>query len=174
MTPSLALNYSSGGGEGSFGFGWSLSGLSGISRCAGTWAQDGAPTNVKNVAADKFCLDGNRLRLQSGTYGQAGSIYRTELETYSRITAFGAAGFGPASFIVELKNGLIYEYGNMRFAHPISRSDHRAFLGSQQDPDRNGNAIVFNYTEDTTNGSFRIANIQYTQNTTLGVSPPYT
>ena len=33
--------------------------------------------------------------------------------------------------------------------------------------------MVFSYTEDTTNGSFRISSIQYTQNTNAGVSAHY-
>jgi RHS repeat-associated protein len=169
MTPSLALNYSSGAGEGAFGFGWSLSGLSGISRCARTWAQD------STQGIDRLCLDGNRLRVQTGTYNQAGSTYRTELETYSRITAYGTAGTGPAYFIVELKNGLIYEYGNTEDSRIQSVGQVNVrFWAVNKIRDRDGNAILFNYFEDTTNGSFRISNIQYTQNTAMGVSPPYT
>lgn len=175
LTPSLSLNYGSGSGEGSFGFGWSMSGLSGISRCRKTWAQDGASVNVGNGPSDRFCLDGNKLRLQTGSYGQANSTYRTELESYSRITAYGTAGNGPAYFIVEQKNGLIYEYGNT----PDSRIESAAqstprYWAVNQIRDRNGNAILFNYTEDAANGSFRITTIQYTQNTSQSVTPPYT
>ena len=36
VAPQLSLNYSHGAGNGLFGVGWSLSGLSGISRCAST------------------------------------------------------------------------------------------------------------------------------------------
>lgn len=66
LTPSLSLTYSSSGGNGTFGNGWSLSGLSGISRCASTWAQDGIAREPRNDLNDKFCLDGQKLKLVSG------------------------------------------------------------------------------------------------------------
>lgn len=175
LTPSLSLNYSSGSREGLFGYGWSLTGLSGISRCANIVAADGVASNVQNFGSDKLCLDGNKLRLITGTYGQAGSVYRTEMETYSRITAYGAAGNGPAYFIVERKDGLIYEYGNTSDSRIESKGQPTARLWAvNKIRDRNQNAILFNYFEDTANGSFRILTIQYTQNTTLSVTPPYT
>lgn len=174
-TPSLSLNYSSGGSESPFGFGWSLGGTSAISRCAGSWAQDGAPRNVYNLLSDRFCLDGSKLRVISGTYGAAGSIYRTELESYSRVTAYGAAGNGPAYFIVEGKDGLIYEYGNTEDSRIQSGGTTTVRSWAiNKIRDRSGNAIVFNYAEDTTNGDFRLLTIQYTQNANIGTSPTYT
>lgn len=41
MQPSLALTYASGGGNGHLGVGWSLAGLSTISRCTRNLAEDG-------------------------------------------------------------------------------------------------------------------------------------
>src|SRR6185295_6549506 len=38
----------------------------------------------------------------------------------------------------------------------------------------NGNAIILNYLEDTVNGAFRINTIRYTENTSQGVTGPYT
>jgi hypothetical protein len=49
---------------------------------------------------DRFCIGGNRLRLASGSYGAASSVYFTEIADYSRITAFGIAGNGPQYFVV--------------------------------------------------------------------------
>ena len=94
------------------GEGWQIAGLSSISRCAKTWAQDGAPRNVRLDLSDRYCLDGSRLRLISGSHGGDGAEYRTEIETFARIKSFGVAGQGPQWFKVEMSNGLIYEYGN--------------------------------------------------------------
>jgi RHS repeat-associated protein len=116
VQPSLTLTYNSRGGSGIVGPGWSLSGLSAITRCIKTVAQDTIPSNVTLTYADAFCLDGQRLRLTSGgglgTYGQAGTTYDTEQATFSLVTAVGASGNGPQSFEVKGKNGLIYEFGN--------------------------------------------------------------
>lgn len=112
IQPALALNYNSQSGDGTLGPGWSLTGLSAITRCNATLAQDGAAAAVSLTANDKFCLNGNKLRLTSGVYGAAGSTYQTELAEFSQVTAVSVAGNGPASFTVQGKDGLTYEYGN--------------------------------------------------------------
>lgn len=112
IEPKLALLYNSRGGDGSLGPGWSLSGLSSITRCNKTYGQDGSPAAVTLTYSDAFCLDGKRLRLTGGTYGQPGSTYETEIADFSLITAVGSAGNGPAYFTVLTRGGHLYEYGN--------------------------------------------------------------
>jgi hypothetical protein len=97
---------------GYLGVGWSVQGLSSIYRCNLTYAQDGAPAAVSLATSDAYCLDGQRLRLTSGTYGTAGSTYQTEIANFTNVTAYGTAGNGPAYFIVQAPNGTKYEYGN--------------------------------------------------------------
>ena len=48
----------------------------------------------------------------SGEYGSDGTQYRTEIDSFARITSYGSAGNGPAWFKVEHKNGTVVEYGN--------------------------------------------------------------
>ncbi len=174
LTPSLTLTYDSGLGSGWIGEGWAIGGLSAIARCPQTVAQDGAARGVLLDAYDRFCLDGNRLRLASGTYGVAGSTYRTEIETFARLTASGTAGSGPASFTVEHKNGLIYEYGTTGDSQieALSSSTIREWALSRV-RDRSGNAMTFAYTEDATNGAYRLANVQYTSNSGQGLAAVY-
>lgn len=113
MQPKLSLVYSSQGENGLFGVGWQLSGLSTITRCARTKASDGVQGRVNFDGNDRFCLDGKRLVLVSGgAYGAAGTEYRTEIETFVKVTAVGTAGNGPSSFVVKTKSGLTMEYGN--------------------------------------------------------------
>ncbi|MBS0421996.1 MAG: VCBS repeat-containing protein [Proteobacteria bacterium] len=174
VQPSLSFVYSSRAGDGYYGMGWGLSGLSAISRCRKTWAQDGTGLGIKNSSADRFCLDGNQLRLTSGTYGSANAQYRTELDTVARITSYGVAGNGPAYFIVERKDGLIYEYGNTTDSRVLSVGQTTArgwFLNKVRD--RAGNWMLFTYTQDSVNGGTYIANIQYTENDAAGVSTPH-
>jgi hypothetical protein len=107
ISPELAISYSHARGNGILGMGFQINGLSVIHRCPKTIAQDGADGPITLTSADVFCLDGSRLRLESGTpYGAPGTTYRTEREIYARVTANGA---GPAWFEVRHKNGLIYE-----------------------------------------------------------------
>jgi hypothetical protein len=174
LTPQLGLVYSSGVGQAIAGVGWSIAGLSVIARCGSTVAQDGVARNVRNDLQDRFCLDGRKLRLVSGSYGGAGSEYRTELESYGRITASGSAGNGPAWFKVERADGLIYEYGNSADSRIESAGQTTARAWAvNRIRDRQGNEIVFSYTEDGTNGSYRVDLVSYAGNPGLGVTAPY-
>jgi len=85
VVPSLALSYSSQNGDGFVGLGWNLAGLSSVGRCPRTLAQDSIHGSVNYDSNDRFCLDGQRLMLISGTYGADGSQYRTEIESFSKI-----------------------------------------------------------------------------------------
>ncbi len=165
LVPELALTYGHRNDGTLAGVGWSVAGLSAVHRCQKTWAQNGVSAAPQNQLDDRYCLDGNQLRLFSGTYGVSGSTYRTEMETYSRITASGSAGNGPASFKVELKNGLIHEYGidsNSRILS-IGQAEARAWALSRIS-DRAGNSITFTWHNDTLNGSYRIDRIDYAAN----------
>ncbi len=178
----LALVYASRAGNGPVGMGWSLAGLSSITRCNRTLAQDGAAGGVTNTTADRYCLDGQPLKLVSGSPGAAGAVYATALETFSRVVANGAAGNGPASFTVTTKNGLIYEYGGTADARvhagnsptvrtwSLSRVRDRAGPGT-------GNSITLTYHNEAqygayTNGTHRIASIAY-PTTATGSGPFY-
>jgi RHS repeat-associated protein len=116
VQPNLSLSYNSDSGNGPIGVGWSLAGLSVITRCSGTVAQDSAATAVTLTATDRFCLDGNRLRLTSSeslsTYGQPGTTYQTEIANFENVTAKGTTGTGPSYFTMQTPSGWTYQYGN--------------------------------------------------------------
>ncbi|MBO6544081.1 MAG: hypothetical protein JJ965_13085 [Alphaproteobacteria bacterium] len=140
VEPKLSLSYSSQGGNGLLGMGWSLSGLSSIGRCPQTVAQDGVRGSVKFDGNDRFCLDGSRLIAVSGTYNPVHPAYppylgndleyRTEQESFAKIISsenwggyykivtypeFGLVwtvdGSGPQQFVVQTKSGLTMTYG---------------------------------------------------------------
>ncbi|HOX70726.1 MAG TPA: FG-GAP-like repeat-containing protein, partial [Dokdonella sp.] len=113
MQPSLSLNYSSRSGDGVAGMGWSISGLSSIHRCPQTPEQDGATRGVSYSANDRLCLDGQRLVSVEGGYGNAGTTYKTEIDSYARITQLGGSlTSNSTSFKVEQKDGRILAYGS--------------------------------------------------------------
>lgn len=111
MQPDVALSYSSRGGNGVAGMGFSLSGLSSIHRCPQTKAQDGAARAVRFDAQDVLCLDGQRLMVVQGTYGQSGARYRTEIDNYTRVTQFGTLLDPIGCFVAETKSGRILHFG---------------------------------------------------------------
>jgi Salmonella virulence plasmid 65kDa B protein len=61
MAPALTLSYSSRDGEGPFGVGWSLGGLSSIAWCRRTVAQDGKSDGLHTDGSAALCLGDNRL-----------------------------------------------------------------------------------------------------------------
>jgi hypothetical protein len=87
IQPSLALGYNSQAGDGLLGVGWGISGLSAITRCDRNFSKDDSAGPPQLTAQDRFCLDGNRLRLAAGTYGADGSTYLAEIDGFSKVHA---------------------------------------------------------------------------------------
>jgi len=110
LHPDLALSYSSGGDNGPLGVGWSLQGLSSVTPCRRTVAQDGSPGGIRYDASDVYCLDGNRL-WPAGSHTGTQQEYRTERETFARVIAYGAANAVPSHFKVWRKDGRILTLG---------------------------------------------------------------
>jgi RHS repeat-associated protein len=164
LQPSLALTYSSQAGDGVYGVGWNLSGLSTISRCPKTVAQDNLAANVFLTSADLYCLDGNKLRSFAGTtYGADGAQYQTEIADFSLVISHGTAGTGPAWFEVHGKNGLIYHYGNTAHSALLATGTPSIITWALNSiTDRFGNHIDFDYTNDATNQVLRPLTINYT------------
>ena len=172
MIPSLSLEYSSQGGNGLVGVGWVLNGLPSIGRCPQTMAQDGARGSVGYNLSDRFCMAGQRLMLVSGTYGTAGSEYRTEIEGFSKITANGTAGNGPAWFQVKTKTGQVMEFGNTTDSRVLAQGKTTARSWAvNKISDVKGNYLTITYTNDTTNGQVYPIRIDYTGNAAAGLTP---
>jgi RHS repeat-associated protein len=190
LAPNLSLNYSSQGTNGLLGLGWSLGGMSSIHRCGKTIAQDGVNDRIKFDHADRLCLDGQRLVLvnlsaSDDNYWADGAEYRTEIDSFSRITAQGS-GDANRSFKVESKDGRIMYFGNTSvgvYPQTSSTSVVRAIVGPVQSNsttpvvppaksgplswaissilDRAGNYINFSYTQDGTTGEHKPDVIRY-------------
>lgn len=163
VQPNLSLSFSSASGNGPLGVGWNLSGLGAISRCGRTIATDGVKGGVLHDQNDRFCLNGQRLILVSGsTYGAANSEYRTELDSFVKVVAKGSSsnvggGSAPESWEVWHKDGMISEYGNSPSSkfRVTSQSIHSWMVSEVRD--RSDNA----YTVDYTSGYPRPSTISY-------------
>jgi len=172
MQPNLSLNYSSQSGSSIAGYGWSISGLSSISRIGKDLIHDEEIQTVQLELSDLFALDGNRMVLSTGVYGQPNSIYKTEAETFVNIEAIGQQGEGPEWFRVTLKNGVIMEYGNNSDSRVIGDA-HNTVLQWKLNKtiDRNGNYVLYNYTNSSSENV--IQSIQYTGNAAASLTPYY-
>ena len=118
--PSLSLEYG-GTRNGRLGVGWGVSGLSTITPCAQTMASEGVTDGVDFDRTDSFCLDGGKLvHDESDGYVPGQRIYRTESESFRRITAnySNADDNQPAEFIVETRDGRILTY------EPLTATTH--------------------------------------------------
>lgn len=171
VVPKLTLQYSSQTGNGLLGVGWSLAGLSVITRCPQTWAQDNAVGGISYTAADRFCLDGERLFAVNGAYGADQTEYRTEREGFSKIVSYGTAGSGPAWFKVWTKAGEVMEFGNTADSRIEAqwRSSARVWALNKVS-DTTGNYFSVSYTEDGSGGDYRPNRIDYTGNTNAGTA----
>lgn len=162
LSPNITVNYNSQGGNGLLGKAWNLSGLSAIKRIPQTIYHDGKTLAVNMNSDDRFALDGSRLMAINGTYGASNTEYRTEAETYSKITAHGS-GLS-AYFKVETKDGRILEYGHSDNSKiKLSGESQVLMWYLNKVTDINGNTIVYNYQQ--SGGSSWINNIQYGVNT---------
>ena len=179
LTPVLSLDYRHRTRGGLLGVGWSLSGLSQVTRCARTFSQDGVAEPATRSTADRFCLDGQRLVVANGAvYEAPNAEYRTEIESFARIRAVnGSSVNGPAYFIVERADGRIYEYGATADSSIEGRATPPAggarTWALNRIRDRSGNVIDYLYTEESGSTAFRIATIRYNANPSNGVEPSH-
>lgn len=169
VQPSLALSYSSMGGNGILGQGWNLTGLSAITRVNRDILHDGIANPIEVGSNDRFALDGQRLILSSGTYGVAPSSYYTEIGTYASVSVFNSAVTANIAFTYTLPNGVKYEYGNTNNSITSNNSFVPVIWRLNKILYPDGNYIEFVYL--TNNNHPRISEINYTGNTATGLAP---
>jgi RHS repeat-associated protein len=168
MVPQLGVGYNSQSGNGLLGMGWNLQGLSMISRTNKNRYFDEEVRAVKNSNEDVFAIDGNRLIVISGTYGNNGSIYANESEDFSRVYSFGTQGNGPEWFQVKSKDGFTIEYGKTTNSKLLSNGN-ALFWMINKISDAHGNYIEYVY--ENVNGDLRIKEILYTGNIAANQAP---
>jgi len=180
MAPKLSIVYNSQQKNGLLGMGFSLQGLTEITRGPQNKAQNGTIHGVDFSDADRFMLNGEQLVATKGAYGQDGTEYQTYDYNGTKIISHGRSGNGPASFTVYTKDGQIAEYA------ATSDSELKAHVvnpnGSLVDgntvktwaldkiQDRAGNYLTISYFKDEASGVFHPTEIDYTGNKTAGVT----
>ena len=175
MLPTLSISYNSQMNRGILGLGWSLNGLSTISRIPKTYYLFNDVTAVDLTNNDQFALDGNRLVLNSSlSNGADGAIYGNEEEFFGRIISHEIIGNGPKWFEVIKTDGTKIEYGNSEDSRfiPIGIETVQPTVFSwkiNKITDRYGNYLLFHYK--SINNENVIDFIEYTGNDNAGVLP---
>ncbi|WP_300600771.1 FG-GAP-like repeat-containing protein [Niabella sp.] len=162
MQPSLSISYNSRTTDGLAGWGWNLTGLSGITRGGQTRYHNGLTIPVRFNADDNFYLDGQLLIPVSGTNGSNGTVYETEAKNYSKIESFGTVAGDPDWWRVTSKEGVVMEYGAQTSDRLRATANFSWFISNTKDV--SNNTITYNYSQ-YENGTW-LDNIAYS-NVTL-------
>ncbi|WP_418122352.1 RHS repeat-associated core domain-containing protein [Chryseobacterium sp. PTM-20240506] len=161
VAPQANLIYSSGSGNGIAGYGWSLSGITSISRTGRNMEKDGEIKGVQLDESDYYSYNGQRLILKSGEYGKDGSEYVTE--KYSNIkvksigTITGQAWKGPLYWVITFEDGSQAWYGATTSGNSPARTPVDYNIVKWKDAQ--GNYISYQYTQ--SNNVAIISNIQW-------------
>ncbi|MCC7329473.1 MAG: VCBS repeat-containing protein, partial [Gammaproteobacteria bacterium] len=174
LTPQIALHYSSTAGDGPLGVGWSITGLSEISRCSKTAATNGAAQGIHFDTTDQFCLDGMPLVKEAGgsnsaAYGADGAVYRTEVDAYIRVISHGAIDGGPQYFEALQPDGRVSFYGDTtdsRFRVQVTQGTGSAYYRTRtwalnQVQDKFYNSFRYTYGA-YSGGEFLVSSITWT------------
>lgn len=171
MTPRLAIDYAGPSRRTVLGVGFALSGVSMITPCRQTVAQDLNAAAITLTSEDRYCLDGNRLRLVSGAHGATGSVYHGELDQMFQVTVLGSSVGIPTSFKAEMPDGMEYEYGVTADSKLLAGSTPGAppqFWAVNKISDSHGNYMTFAYDTDNALRRFRPSQILYSINDSSG------
>ena len=159
MKPEISLAYDSNNPNGLIGVGWTIKGISMISR-------DNAYT-IRFDGSDHYNLDGAKLIYNSGT-----GCYHKEYEDYSKIQAFNLNAFATSSYwMVTHKNGYKYYYGNTPDSHinGYGRGLGAIVWALNKVVDPLGNYYTISYYEEI-GGEFAPRQIRYSDNDTYNIA----
>ncbi|MEN2436738.1 SpvB/TcaC N-terminal domain-containing protein, partial [Weeksellaceae bacterium A-14] len=170
VAPQINLVYTSGSGNGIAGYGWSISGITSISRMGKTIEVDSEVKGVKLDYTDYYSFNGQRLILKSGVYGKDGAEYATEkfsnVKITSKGTISGQAWQGPEYWEVTFEDGSQAWYGNTATGTNNARTPIEYNIVKWKDAQ--GNYITYTYSQ--SNNVAVISSIQWGGNETLSKS----
>jgi RHS repeat-associated protein len=166
MQPSLSISYNSDNANGAAGLGWSIGGFSNINRCRRVVAINAKTDAVRMLKSDRLCLDGTQLILVNGdtsddnAYWADSAEYRTEIESFARITA--KIVNGGYRFTVEHSNGNKSFYGetdDSTVGNPWLGGVHRWRISRQID--LSSNYISYFYRKNSGTGESKPSEIRW-------------
>lgn len=176
MQPNISLVYNSQGGTNVLGQGFSLGGITSISRVPKTKLYNSRIDGISYDYTCQFALDGNPLVTDNGpTPINSDNInYSTKLETFVKVTSHGTKmvyingiglNTGPNWFDVLTKDGSTIEYGNSSNSKSIPKGGNFQAVGNwliNKSTDNNGNYTTYVYNN--SNNEINLQQINYTGN----------
>jgi hypothetical protein len=151
MSPKLFLSYDSNSGPSPFGLGWSLTGVSSITRINRTALIDGQPVPITfDDIADAVALDGERLVVAP----EGGRYLSKSVDDQTRVWRTGQ------SYIAKTKAGLTLYFGESTNSRILTTSGSVARWALSRVVDTFGNQIVFLYTQK--DGDFGVEKVFWT------------
>ena len=161
MEPSLSLVYNSQSGNGIAGYGFSIGGLSAITRVPCDLRHDAIARGINYSSNDALALDGRRLILKSGVQGQAGSKYTIEGDPFTEVEISQYGGTDVVTFTVSGRDGLTKRYGlgtSQAYVQKAGVSNTYAWYLNDI-TDASGNSIVYDYIRN--NGTTYLSSVVY-------------
>lgn len=146
VTPQISLVYNSGSGNGIAGYGWSISGITAISRIAKNIENAHEVKEIQLSYSDYYSFNGQRLILKSGEYGRDGAEYVTEKYSNTKIRSVGTENpaqpwQGPEYWEVTFEDGSQAWYGR----NLDGRTPTEYNITEWKDPQ--GNYITYSYDQ---------------------------
>lgn len=170
--PQVQLNYDSQTLGGPLGAGWSLGGLSVITRGSKDQFVDRKPGGINFDNDDALYLDGQRLiKIQTPQWGDpTGVYYRKVNDDFTEIVRYGN-NLDSSYFRAKTKGGVIIVFGDTQangnstiLIHrdsPTDKSNHALAFAESAVMDTAGNFIEFHYNQNG-KGDYNIDQILYT------------
>ena len=156
MQPQLSLAYSSQSGIGAAGIGWNIKGLQCIVRGAQSIHIGDTAKNIRFNSNDLFAWNGNAL-IPVGN-----NEYRTEMESFCKITSTGDPG-NPQGFTIYSKDGMLTQLDARDGAY--TTTDNKIFVWNVSSiTDQDGNSMSYAYEPNSSTesrGNSHITKITY-------------
>jgi hypothetical protein len=166
--PSLSLSFSSSSASASnlVGAGFHIKGVTHISHCPVNLETDGETGSLDFFSneSSKYCLAGERLVNVSGAYGQPGTAYAMEIDSFTRVHSWGAVDGAPAYWEAKSHSGERIFFGNTTDSvlHVPGRQQIAQWgMSKKQDIHENYMEIVYSDPGVTSAGSLAISSVLY-------------
>ncbi|STD09972.1 Cell wall-associated polypeptide CWBP200 [Chryseobacterium carnipullorum] len=169
VSPNISLIYLSNSGNGIAGYGWTISGVTTISRIGKNIEKDGELSSIKLDYSDYYSFNGQRLILKDGEYGKDGAEYVTEKYSNVKIKSVGSVvgqlWKGPAYWEITFEDGSQAWYGDTTIGNNEARTPVEYNIVKWRDTQ--GNYILYSYAQTTSNNVANVSSIKWGGNDTL-------